>query len=145
MPITINTQSFVYKEQYNFARTYVYDGLKPNLKGDIKVDFNEIKTQIKTPTRVNNVVQIRLLLGPYTKPATLNTSSTIKWRKKDTSFPAIYRKFTLTQKIKLPDNIPKIKKIISTDNQLNIQSVKIYSGRITVNFLLNTCLVYQPK
>lgn len=145
MPITINTQSFVYKEQYNFARTYVYEGLKPNLMGDIKVDFSEIKTQMKTPTRVHNVIEVRLLLGPYKKTSTVNTGSTIKWRNKDTSFPAIYRKFALTQKIKLPDNIPKIKKIISTDNQLNIQSVKIYSGRITVNFLLNTCLVYQPK
>ena len=145
MPITINTQSFVYKEQYNFARTFVYEGLKPDLQGDIKVDFSEVKTQMKTPTRVHNVIQVRLLLGPYKKTSKSTSSNTIKWRSKNASFPAIYRKFTITQKIKLNDNVPKMKKIISADNQLSIQNVKLYSGRITVNFALDTTLVYQPK
>ena len=65
MPIIINPQNCRYTACTTLARTFSYNGLKPHLTGPVTAELKDLKTLLKTPTRVNDIVEVRLYIGPF--------------------------------------------------------------------------------
>ncbi len=144
MPIIINPQNCRYTACTTLARTFSYNGLKPHLTGPVTAELKDLKTLLKTPTRVNDIVEVRLYIGPFQSPDD-SAEHSVKWKAKNSTLPAIYRKFEFKHKIRLASDTPCVKKIISASKKLATDNIRIVHGRIIITLKLCTTIVYITK